>query len=252
MINFYNQVPSVYPNASRDFQYLSWLINIVLNSVKHNVDGMYNLPNTKSDLQLTELLAMTLGFKVKRNYDKDQLIALVSVLPAVLKYKGTELAIRMAANALVNASGSLGDASVEVDGAKVRVIMPKDLSDITLFLDLLDYILPAGMTCHISRKNEERHFVNVLELRHNDVVNWKLTDDVAWTASNYQQEKPSLSTLYDKQQAVDVPITLANIIKLDEQQTVVNTGLIDNNIIPVLADRSTTATTKTDTEQKEL
>ena len=88
MIKFKNLVPSVYPNASRDFQYLCWLIDIVLNSVKHTVDDLYDLPNSKADPKLTELLAMTLGFKVKRNYDQDQLRALVAALPRILKYKG--------------------------------------------------------------------------------------------------------------------------------------------------------------------
>ena len=76
MIKFANQVPSVYPSASRDFQYLGWLIDIVLNSVKHNVDDLYDLPNNQADIKLTELLALTLGFKVKRNYDQKQLSAL--------------------------------------------------------------------------------------------------------------------------------------------------------------------------------
>ena len=71
MIKFREQVPSVYTNASRDFQYLSWLIDVVLNSVKHNVDTIYDLPNVKHDAKLSELLAMTLGFKVKRNYDQN-------------------------------------------------------------------------------------------------------------------------------------------------------------------------------------
>ena len=48
MIKFYEQVPAVYPSASRDFQYLCWLIDIVLNSVKHNVDDLYDLPNSKT------------------------------------------------------------------------------------------------------------------------------------------------------------------------------------------------------------
>ena len=217
MINFYNHVPLVYTSASRDFQYLSWLINVVLNSVKHNVDDMYYLPNTKSDAQLTELLALTLGFKVKRNYDKNQLVALVSALPSILKYKGTKKSIEMAANALVDSVGSLGDASVEVVGAEVIVTLPRDLSDITLFLDLLDYILPAGMTCHIKRKNVERQAIGTIDVGHRDVVSMVLADDIAWPAANYAQDKPSLSTLYDVRDTTEAgnKLSMENIREID-------------------------------------
>jgi hypothetical protein len=152
MINFYNEVPMVYPGASRDFQYLSWLINIVLNSVKHNVDGIYNMPDAKANAKLAELLAVTLGFKVRRNYDLKQLTALVSIIPSILKHKGTERAVEMAGNALIAASGTPGSFEYEFSNHHLEVIIPDKLVDITLFTDILPYILPAGMTCRITRK----------------------------------------------------------------------------------------------------
>lgn len=176
MINFYNQVPTVYNNASRDFQYFSWLINIVFNYVKHNVDTIYSLPNTSNDTKMAELLAMTLGFKVKRSYDKKQLAALVAILPLVLKYKGTKKALEMAAEAIVMASGAIGDISVDVDEQSALVTLPKGLVDITLFIDLLDYILPAGMSCHIIRKNIKLENLTT-DVTNTDVLRLFLTDD---------------------------------------------------------------------------
>lgn len=231
MINFINQVPSVYPNASRDFQYLSWLFNIVLNNVKHNVDDLYNLPNIGSDPKLTELLAMTLGFKVKRNYDKKQLTALVAVLPSILKCKGTEKAIKMAAEALVMASGSLGDTSTRVVGGQVEVVLPKDLADTTLFLDLLDYILPAGMTCRIIRKTEEKETVDSIKLRHDDTITWVISEDLDWT--DYTTKATGLSGLYELENSGLDEYNTANI-KNVFGGSVVNAGLLDNTVIPVL------------------
>ena len=92
MINIFNQVPTVYTSMSRDFQYMCWLINIVLNSVKHNVDGLYELPNTKTDTRLAELLAMTLGFKIRRRYNQEQLAALVSIFPQLLQIVHSNIA----------------------------------------------------------------------------------------------------------------------------------------------------------------
>ena len=200
MINLYNQVPSVYTSASRDFQYMCWLFNIVLNSVKHNVDGLYTLPNIGSDPKLTELLAMTLGFKVKRNYDEKQLTALVTILPTVLKYKGTKKAIEMAARALVKATGSLGEAKVSIKDTVVEVTLPKDLIDVSLFLDLLDYILPAGMSCRVIRKNEESNDIDDIIVKYKDVLTLldnPITPDLAWKSNEQFVDSTGLSGLYN-------------------------------------------------------
>ena len=228
MINFNSQVPSVYPNVSRDFQYLSWLINIVLNSVKHNIDAIYDLPNTKSNPKLTELLAMTLGFKIKRSYDEKQLTALAAILPSLLKYKGTKKAIRMAADALVTAAGALGEPSVEIEGTEVKVTLPKDLVDIALFIDLLDYILPAGMTCHVVRRNAKVETVKV-DIKQTDTVNLMLTDDYKFNKN--AGTITGLATLYE---ADGVPEFSANIKEVSDEP-IVNTGLLSNTVIPVLS-----------------
>lgn len=154
MINFYHQVPSVYNNASRDFQFLSWLINVVLNSVKHNVDDLYDLPNPKADPRLIELLAMTLGFKVKRNYNKEQLTTIVSILPSILRYKGTLTAVELAGKALIKASGAVGVFESNLVDNCLEVQLPENLVDTVLFTDLLPYILPAGISVKIITKTE--------------------------------------------------------------------------------------------------
>jgi hypothetical protein len=236
MINLYNQVPSIYTSASRDFQYLSWLYNVVLNNVKHNVDDLYNLPTTRSNPKLTELLAMTLGFKVKRNYDEKQLTALVAILPSVLKYKGTSKAILMAAKTLVKATGSLGEADVEVEGTEIVVTLPKDLIDVTLFLDLLNYILPAGMTCRVVRKNKTTKTVKNIQVKHSDILRQIVTEDLGWKNADGTSQSTGLSSLYnfkDSQSIAD--FTTANIEKLNNA-LVPNVGLLDNVIIPTLAD----------------
>ena len=236
MINLHNQVPSIYSNASRDFQYLSWLINIVLNSVKHNVDDLYDLPHTEINPKISELLAMTLGFKVKRNYDNKQLAALVAILPSILKYKGTLKAIKMAAEALITASSSLGNTECEVEGNQLTVVLPKDLVDTTLFLDLLDYILPAGMTCHIVRKTQVRRALDKIEVKYSDSLHSGVYDDFSWDSA--KKLGIGLSGLLDIESITPETFTSANFkIAIDSAGNKVltlNTGLLDNTIIPIL------------------
>ena len=231
MINLYNQVPTIYSNASRDFQYLSWLINIVLNSVKHNVDDLYDLPNNKSDPRLAELLATTLGFKIKRSYDQRQLIALVSIIPSILKCKGTISAINLAGKALVKASGAVGTFSCLVDTEKnyIEVVFPEGLVDTVLFTDLLPYILPAGMTCRITEETREILKLtddNRIDVRYSDTLYADWEPSLSW--NDETQTFDGLSTLYEV--GTQNPI-FTNYKKVDDQN-ILNTGLLSNTVVP--------------------
>lgn len=239
MINFYNQVPSVYTSISRDFQYLSWLINIVLNSVKHNVDDLYDLPNTKADPRLTELLAMTLGFKVKRKYDQKQLAALVSIIPSLLKYKGSTEAIVMAAKTLLKVSGANGDFHEEDDckleGGTLVVRLPKELVDTTLFMDLLPYILPAGITCRIVRQTRTvLSNVPPIDVRYQDTLYANWHTDLAWNEGD--QEPTGITRMFDVNNDTPIFTNYRQPVVTDEHGNPVNinVGLLDNTIIPVL------------------
>ena len=225
MIKFANQVPSVYSSASRDFQYLCWLFDIVLNSVKHNVDDLYNLPDNRADHKITELLATTLGFKIKRSYDQAQLRALVIVLPRILKYKGTKVAVDIAGRALLAASGASGSYRSEIRDSELYVIFPETLVDISLFNDLLVYILPAGMTCHIARTAMvETELKTEFDYSEKLIAHW--LPDVAWDDEN------------------QIPYGLANMFNPTAEQPIFanykddvapNVGLLDNNVIPLLS-----------------
>lgn len=226
LINFYDQVPRVYPNSSRDFQYLSWLINIVLNSVKHNVDDLYDLPNAAHDAKLTELLAMTLGFKIRRNYDQKQLAALVSVIPGLLKHKGTAKAISMAADALITASGTVGNFECIVRDNELEIVLPKELVDTTLFMDLLPYIMPAGMTCKVLRKTQ-------IQINRRTEIDYRYNSKYSW------QRDKNLATLFTVSDDNDLTFAYH---KKDEET--LNAGLLDTTIIPALTSNAEINTTE--------
>jgi len=228
MIRFYEQVPSVYTSASRDFQYMSWLIDIVLNSVKHNVDDLYDLPNAGNNTKLTELLAMTLGFKVKRNYDQKQLAALVAVLPRILKYKGTETAIRVAGNALIAASGAVGSFNItKVAGGELEVVLPENLVDVSLFTDLLGYILPAGMTYRIRKTNQVPGNIST-KIHYHDTALAEWQPDLDWDVDN--QVSTGLANMFTPTASEPV---FSNYRNSDVND--LNVGLLDNSVIPTLA-----------------
>jgi hypothetical protein len=236
MINFYKQVPTIYSSASRDFQYLSWLINVVLNSVKHNIDDIYYLPSSKTDSNLAELLALTLGFKVRRNYDQTQLISLASIIPSILKNKGSLRAVQIAGNALVRSSGSTGIFDVTVEDGQLEVIFPKELVDITLFMDILPYILPAGMSCRVIRKT-------LKDININTIVDY--TETVygnTWVLSDLSIKDNRLVGMSDLSlgSTTQPPVFINYIVESEHEGDTTkytpNIGLLSNTVIPVLED----------------
>ena len=150
LIKFQDLTPEVYYKRSRDFQYIGRLFDLVLNNAKMNTDIISSLPlNPDMDPKLLDLLALTLGFKSKHEYNTKQLAALCSIFPFVLRNKGSKLAIETACNALLNAEGITKEASIEVSNQMVSIFLPSELSDLNLLKDLLNYILPAGMSCSL-------------------------------------------------------------------------------------------------------
>lgn len=150
LIKFQDLTPEVYYKKSRDFQYIGRLFDLVLNNAKMNTDIISSLLlNPDMDPRLLDLLALTLGFKSKHEYNTKQLAALCSIFPFVLRNKGSKLAIETACNALLNAEGITKGASIEVDNQTISIFLPSELSDLNLLKDLLNYILPAGMSCSL-------------------------------------------------------------------------------------------------------
>jgi hypothetical protein len=144
----------------------------------------------------------------------------------------------MAADALVVATGSLGDVSTEVNGTEISVVLPADLTDISLFLDLLDYILPAGMTCRVIRRNEVKKSIDSVILQHTDTLKRLVADDFA-VDTGYLSENglASMYNIANDTNILDLDFT-ANITKRNGKTTP-NTGLLNNTIIPAFANSVT-------------
>lgn len=152
MIKIEDLTPDIYYKRSRDFQFIGRLYDIVLNSVKTNVDLLYQLPiGINSSLESTDLLATTLGFTPRNKYNADQLKSVCSVLPLIMKNKGSLKAIQILINAILNVEGITDILKCEVNNETNTLVIaiPDKLTDLTLVYDLLDYLIPAGMSCEI-------------------------------------------------------------------------------------------------------
>jgi hypothetical protein len=187
MIETKNLVPSVYYDKSRDFQLLSKTYDIVFNYLRTNIETIHNNPlNNNSDLQLIDLLTYTLGFKPKHKYNTQQLISICSSLMLILRNKGNTNSIRYVLDALLRAEGiasvtnsTVTTGSIFVDNTKncVYIYCPEGLSDTVLLNDLLDYILPAGMSYSIVKQTKADFSFTGNELISNDTISHEILKD---------------------------------------------------------------------------
>ena len=153
MIKLQELTPSVYYEQSRDFQFIGRLYDIVLNYIKTNADNLYTLPIGKNmDEKLLNLLAFTLGFQSKHHYNSKQLLAICSVLPLILKNKGSLNAILIAVNSILYAEGINQALDYEFKNNNLVLYLSPDLSDLTLLKDIMIYILPAGIGCDMIKE----------------------------------------------------------------------------------------------------
>lgn len=174
MIRLQDSTPRVYYEQSRDFQFIGRLFDIVLNSAKTNADCVNTLPLDKDmDDRLLNLLALTLGFSHRRRYNSKQLAAVCSVLPTIMRNKGSVYGITVAVNAILQAEGLTQplDYSIE-EGQLLTLYLPTDLRDLTLLKDVMSYVLPAGMSCAMVNELRETHKANTT-ISTTDEVNMK-------------------------------------------------------------------------------
>lgn len=180
MIKLEELTPEVYYQQSRDFQYLGRLFDLVLNSTKTNSDVIYDIP--KSDAagsKLIDLLALTLGFKTVHEYNIKQLANVCSIFQTILRNKGTKYAIDLACTAILNAEGITDEHYVNIkEGTNVQIFMPWSVSDLNLLKDLLDYILPAGVTCEIARTTMRAdNIAKTISKINNSIVKYEQEDN---------------------------------------------------------------------------
>jgi hypothetical protein len=169
MIKIQNSVPSVYYNSSRDFQLIGHLFDLVLNALKTDADLLFNLPfSTNSDDQLLDLMTYTFGLNLdKSRYTSKQLRAICSVAPQMMKAKGSIKAVDLLCTALMHADG-LEDLYViqpSEDNTSLNIYLSPLASCRDIILEILPYILPAGMIFNITITSKHN------ELKTKDITN---------------------------------------------------------------------------------
>lgn len=153
MIETRNLTPEVYYKRSRDFQVLGRTIDLVFNYLKNTSDTLSNnILSETFDTALIDLVATTLGFKRIRHYNTNELMAFCSTFSFILRNKGNIQSIEKVIQAIAAAQGIQEEALVDVDindPYTLIAYLPEKMTNYALLQDVLDYILPAGMSLYI-------------------------------------------------------------------------------------------------------
>lgn len=160
MLKTQTLVPEVYYKESRDFQLLGRIYDIVFNYLKNNINELNYTNTNQINENLIELVLSTLGFKKIHDYDINQLRGLCSIFSYIIRNKGNLNSFNELIHMLSRVAGysykSEEDVSISVeileDEHIIQITLPPEVKNISLLLDLLDYILPAGMQLELIRK----------------------------------------------------------------------------------------------------
>lgn len=196
--------PAYYSKVSRDYQFIAKLFDLAFNNSKMNIDSMKNLYSYQNiDDRFLDLLAKTLGFDTKHEYDSNNLRKLCGAFKDILKNKGTKVAIESCINLLKNAQGISADHRVEIVKSEyiksyllngqeipsgveyylIKIYIPYNLRDVVLLEDVLEYILPTGFTYSIYRTN--------ISLDDSATTTIQLSDNVSKSQNEYTFGKVS-------------------------------------------------------------
>lgn len=173
MLRLENNVPYVYANESRDFQLLCRLYDAAFGSVKYSTDSLQHASDTTGcNDALLDLLRYKLGIFTSLSCTKDQLRLVLQVFPQIIRKKGSVQGVSYVLNLFHRLFGEGNEAPefniyTVANEQQVTIVFPYNLSNTQLLVELLKYVMPAGL------------FTNMeVVVASRPVSTLKLTDDV--------------------------------------------------------------------------
>lgn len=174
LIDIIKQTPAEYSAQSRDYQVIARLYTALFNISKMYIDDM-QIWNNNIDNKLIDLRSRTLNFIPKHHWDDDELEAVTSCFKYLMMNKGTSKALEYCVNILLkieNLEGESIDQVVNIAGYNVTIRVPENLFTLGVLEDLIEYLLPAGLTFNIIRyKTSSAGSINSRLLAYIDNVN---------------------------------------------------------------------------------
>ena len=149
MFRVKNNVPDVYVEESRDFQLVSALYDLVIQSNRFSIDSMELTSDTaRCNNRLLPLIGTKVGLFKELRVNNYMYRKILTSFPYIMRYKGSLYAIQLVANLferLMNTRVSVDVYQEFKDLNTVTLIFEESSPDITLLNTLLDYVKPTGV-----------------------------------------------------------------------------------------------------------
>lgn len=159
MFNTSKNVPVIYPEKSRDFQLLSVLVDLFVNSTRGNTSKMsLQLSSQFCDERLLPLLAIRKGFFTNEYLPSKVQKSILSVFSIIRKSKGSQASIELAARAALKDYPYVSSVTVSVNNEdKHTVLITCSCSewfdiDERYIREVMKYTLPTGYLLQLDQK----------------------------------------------------------------------------------------------------
>ena len=148
MFRVEDNVPNYFVNYSRDFQLFSRCYDNAFSSTKFSIDSLLRTCDTKvCNEEILELIktrfCLDVDFKDNNNLSRYVLAS----IPRIIRYKGTEKAIRYLFNIFCRLSKENSNIIINLDKDSYVLTLKFDkaLDNLDIFYKVLSYIVPIGL-----------------------------------------------------------------------------------------------------------
>lgn len=141
-----HNVPDVYVNESRDFQLLSRLYDLALQSTRFSIDSMDYVSDTNlCNASLLALLGSKVGFFSSLQISDTTYRKVLSVFPHIMRYKGSKEGIYLILNLFMHITNSRLSLQESEDSNMLTIIFYDYMAHLDLLQELIECIRPVGL-----------------------------------------------------------------------------------------------------------
>lgn len=159
MILLENNVPPVYVDDSRDFQFFLRAYNVIFNMVKQDINTLQYITNTKEcETRILPLLKTKLGFFTNYDMDNEMLRWILRGFPYLIKNKGSLLSIQQAVyvflkalniktKVIIKATGNEDETlegSINIGNHTILIAIESAVKNFYVLEEIFKYIMPIG------------------------------------------------------------------------------------------------------------
>lgn len=226
----YDNVPDMYVEDSRDFQYISGAYDLIFNYVLNNAVKIISLKSIdRIDASMVSLLCDYLGFSNESNLTINELRYILSNFPTAIKNKGNLEGLKLLISSLYLSNSSVNNLDIEIPSTfydsgdinayTLSIIADNVQPDKLKINNILKYVKPIGVKVDNVYKFKNEYAASITP----DAYLSDKTQDIEYVneenSSVYHVAKtPTISTNFEETTQARVGATRVYIAQENQQE----------------------------------